>query len=52
LVRIHLASQNYKPLLWSPRTLKFEEVPFDILEQKHYSLDGSEITDFDMYIPA
>jgi len=41
----------YKPLAWSKSKLAFVETKFDIFEQKHYTNDRKEFSDYEIYVP-
>jgi len=49
LVRVLLPSQNYKAEEWNKVSRQWVEVPFDIIEQKHWTNKLEASTDYEMF---
>lgn len=52
LVRILLHTPNYKPQVWNKEKSKFQETNYDMIEQSHFQINGTNSTDFNLYFQA
>jgi len=50
LMRILLPCPTYKPQVWNKEKNAFQDTIFDIIEQTHYAHNGTNTTDFVLFL--
>jgi len=49
--KLKVPQVDFKAQLWNKTEQRFQEAPFDILEQSHFGADGTLDTEYEMYLP-
>lgn len=52
LLKVLLPCPTYKPQIWNKESKSFEDTVFDIIELTHFTNNGTNVTDFALYVEA